>query len=113
VSVRPLVAVRMLLAGLVACLGAAAAAAAELRGEAPVVDVVPLSGSAGGRDCHPPRPQDGGLAELLAWDLRLDCTGAAPPVTGYRVFYRWDGHTYSRVMARPPGATVPVRVRVN
>jgi len=92
--------------------GALPAAAGELRGEATVVDVVPLTGGTA-RDCQPPRPHGGGLTELLAWDLRVDCSAAGPAVTGYRVFYRWDGHTYSRVMAQPPGATVPVRVRVN
>ena len=49
-----------------------------------------------------------GLADLLAWDLRLGCEAPA----AFRVFYRWDGRTFSRVMAERPGATVPVRVRV-
>ena len=112
-TVHVLVVAGTLLAGLAAHLGAPAAVASELRGEARVVDVVPLAGSVTERDCHPPKPHGGGLAELLAWDLRLDCAAATPAVTGYRVYYRWDGHTYSRVMAQPPGATVPVRVRVN
>lgn len=110
---RRLVVLSALLAGLGGHLWVPVATAAELRGEARVVDVVPLSGGATERDCHPPRPHGGGLTELLAWDLRLDCAAAAPAVTGYRVFYRWDGHTYSRVMSRHPGATVPVRVRVH
>jgi hypothetical protein len=102
-----------LLSGLGAQLWAPGATAAELRGEARVVDVVALSGGAVERDCHPPKPRGGALTELLAWDLRVDCAAGAAAVTGYRVFYRWDGHTYSRVMSRHPGVTVPVRVRVH
>ncbi len=86
---------------------------AELRGLASVVDVVPLGGAADGGDCAPPRPSGLDLAALLAWDLRLDCPDPAPPVAGYRVFYRWDGRTYSLVMDRHPGATLPVRVRLD
>jgi len=112
-SVTGLVTSSCLVAAVLLCAGALPAAAGELRGEATVVNVVPLTGGTGARDCQPPRPHGGGLTELLAWDLRVDCSAAAPAVSGYRVFYRWDGHTYSRVMAQPPGATVPVRVRVN
>ncbi|MBK81612.1 MAG: hypothetical protein CMQ43_11965 [Gammaproteobacteria bacterium] len=83
----------------------AAAGAGEIRAEAQVVDVVPVAGG----DCQPPKPPAGtGLADLLAWDLRLGCEAPA----AFRVFYRWDGRTFSRVMAERPGATVPVRVRV-
>lgn len=84
---------------------AAAAGAGEIRAEAEVVDVVPVT--TGG--CQPVRPVAGaGLADLLAWDLRLDCEAPA----AFRVFYRWDDRTFSRVMAERPGRTVPVRVKV-
>lgn len=84
---------------------AGAVAAGEMRAEAEVVDVVPV----GDGDCQPPKPAAGaGLADLLAWDLRLGC--GTP--RGFRVFYRWDGRTFSRLMAERPGPTVPVRVRV-
>lgn len=86
--------------------------AAEMQARAQVVDVVPLGDRAPG--CRPPRPAGGGLVELLAWDLRVACPPAHPTVAGgYRVFYRWDGRTYSRVMAQPPGPTIPLRVRLD
>ena len=34
-------------------------------------------------------------------------------VTGYRVFYRWDDRVYSQVMASTPGATIPLKVRID
>jgi hypothetical protein len=96
---------------------AAPAFAAEMRAHGDVVDVEPLTGaaSAGPADhCQPPRPDSSaGLAELLAWDLRVTCPPAAAPVTGYRVYYRWDGRVYSQVMRERPGPTVPLRVRLD
>lgn len=97
----------------IAALGAAAAApAAELLVQGEVIDVVPL-GSGGARraaDCRAPAPGPGaGLVERLGWDLQSACP-AAP--AAYRVYYRWDGRTYSRVTTEPPGDTVPLRVRV-
>lgn len=84
---------------------AVAASTGEIRAQAEVVDVVPVRTG----DCQPPRPDaDAGLADLLAWDLRLGCEAPA----AFRVFYRWDGRTFSRVMAERPGPTVPVRVQV-
>lgn len=99
-------AARVVVLALTTCgVAAAAAGAGEIRAEAEVVDVVPVTTG----DCQPARPVAGaGLADLLAWDLRLDCEAPA----AFRVFYRWDGRTFSRVMAERPGPTVPVRVRV-
>jgi hypothetical protein len=85
-----------------------------------VVDVVPLSGHHAaldpGPDCHLPKPARGAdLIALLEWDLRVNCTanpGAPPAVSGYRVYYRWDGRTFSRVMREPPGDTISLRVRL-
>ena len=89
----------------------APAAAAEMQAEAPVVDVVPVNASGAG-GCQPPKPWRGaGLTELLAWDLRASCSAAS--VSAYRVYFRWDGRTHSRVMAHHPGATVPVRVTLD
>lgn len=92
------------------------AIAADMQVAGEVIDVVPLGGTATAGPapgCQPPRPRDNaGLAELLAWDLRLTCPRASP-AAGYRVFYRWDGRTYSMVMQDPPGATVPLRVRID
>lgn len=87
---------------------------AEMRAMAPVVDVVPI-GEAGAtsQDCQPARPSGLDLGALLAWDLRLDCPAAARRQASYRVFYRWDGRTYSQVMDRHPGASVPVHVRLD
>lgn len=88
---------------------------AEMRAMAPVVDVVPIGEAQGtGQDCRPPRPSGLDLAALLAWDLQLDCPASArQPASAYRVFYRWDGRTYSQVMDRHPGASVPVHVRLD
>ena len=84
---------------------AGTAAAGEIHAEAEVVEVVPAVTG----DCQPPRPAAGaGLADLLAWDLRLRCEAPA----AYRVVYRWDGRTFSRMVAERPGPTVPVRVRI-
>jgi hypothetical protein len=81
------------------------AGAGEIRADAEVVDVVPVAGG----ECQPAKPAgDAGLADLLAWDLRLHCEAA----TAFRVYYRWDGRTFSRVMSERPGSTVPVRVRI-
>lgn len=97
----------------VAGFGAAApAAAAEMLVQGEVIDVVPVSAGAAAvaGDCRPPRPRpEDGLVALLGWDLRADCP-AAP--SAYRVYYRWDGRTYSRLMSERPGETVPLRVRV-
>lgn len=103
-------------AWLLVVLLAAPVLAGEMRVQGEVVDVVPLAGAAPAGpsvSCQPPRPGAGaGLAALLAWDLRVDCPAAAAPVAGYRVYYRWDGRTYSQVMRERPGATVPLRVRL-
>jgi hypothetical protein len=59
---------------------------------------------------------NGSLAQTLAWDLGLNCreevldSGA---ITGYRVFYRWDDRVYSQVMASAPGATIPLKIRID
>lgn len=96
-----------------AIIGAAAPApAAEILVQAQVVDVVAVDGGTlrPVGDCRRPRPAaDAGLVDLLGWDLRVGCP--APP-NAYRVYYRWDGRTYSRVTAEPPGDTVPLRVRI-
>jgi hypothetical protein len=89
--------------------------AAEMRAEAQVVDVVALgSDTAAQPDCQPPKPAtDVGLPALLAWDLRVECPASPPSTSKYRVYYRWDGRTYSRDMHAPPGATIPLRVRLD
>lgn len=98
-------------------LAALPARAAEMLVEGEVVQVVPLDGAGGVSHppCQPPRPAgDPGLIELLEWDLRARCpaTAAAQQTAGYQVYYRWDGRTYSRIMDRPPGDTVTLRVRL-
>ena len=92
--------------------------AAEMVVQGEVVDVVPITGSARATsgDCHPSRPPaDAGLVELLEWDLRTTCDAepSSARISGYRVYYRWDGRTYSRVMPEPPGETVSLRVHLN
>lgn len=89
----------------------AAGTGAEIRAQASVVDVVPLGAGSEIEAC-PARPPGQDLAALLAWDLRLHCAAGKPP-SGYRVYYRWDGRTYSRIMDRHPGDSVAVRVRLD
>jgi hypothetical protein len=96
--------------------------AAEMRVQGRVIDVVPMTASAaadhGRTDCHPPQPGPGAdLDVLLAWDLRVDCSGSrnqTQRITGYRVFYEWDGRTYEHVMRQPPaGNTISLLVRLD
>jgi hypothetical protein len=95
-----------------------AAPAAEMIVQGEVIDVVPVAEStarpaAPAVDCHPAKPRHGAnLLELLEWDLRVRCPAPAGTASAYRVYYRWDGRTYSRIMREPPGETVSLRVRV-
>ncbi|MDZ7668166.1 MAG: hypothetical protein U5Q16_01660 [Gammaproteobacteria bacterium] len=100
--------------------------AGEMQVQGRIIDVVPVGqthgSSSGALACQPQRPDSrAGLAALLAWDLRTQCSGrpAARPasedgVSGYRVYYRWDGRTYQHVVRQPPaGDTISLRVRVD
>ena len=98
-------------------LGASGALAAEMRVQGEVVEVVPITRSgavaAAENDCQPLKPLGGNLIALLEWDLRASCPSTAhQQISAYRVYYRWDGRTYSQVMREPPGDTVPLRVRI-
>ena len=101
---------------LAAALTSGLAAAGELRVQAPVVDVEPISAPPTRIEHCDDKPMNGSLAQTLAWDLGLNCreevlnSGA---ITGYRVFYRWDDRVYSQVMASAPGATIPLKVRID
>lgn len=89
----------------------------ELQVLAPVVNVEPLREAPEEIERCPEQPlPDAGLAELLIWDLGLSCTTDliySATVSGYRVSYRWDDRVYSQVMAKPPGDTVPLKVRLD
>ena len=104
------------LGALLAVLVGAAASAGELRVQAPVVDVEPISAPPTRIEHCDDKPLNGSLAQTLAWDLGLNCreevldSGA---ITGYRVFYRWDDRVYSQVMASAPGATIPLKIRID
>ena len=90
--------------------------AAEMRVRAPVIEVEPLSAPAAEVEYCDARPAAGaGLAELMAWDLGLNCRTEQldSGITGYRVFYRRDDRVYSRVMAYDPGPTIPLKVRLD
>jgi hypothetical protein len=95
---------------------ATSAIAGELRVQAPVVDVQPISAPPTRIEHCDDKPLNGSLAQTMAWDLGLNCreevldSGA---ITGYRVFYRWDDRVYSQVMGAAPGATVPLKIRIN
>ena len=83
--------------------------------EAPVVDVEPITAPAEEIEFCDDKPTDGTLSALLAWDLGLNCRTErieSREVTGYRVFYRWDDRVYSQVMASAPGATIPLKLRI-
>ena len=101
---------------LLAVLAGATATAGELRVQAPVVDVEPISAPPTRIEHCDDKPLNGSLAQTLAWDLGLNCreevldSGA---ITGYRVFYRWDDRVYSPVMSAAPGATIALKVRVD
>ena len=101
---------------LTAILSAGTALAGELKVQAPVVDVEPIKAPATSVEYCDDKPEDGSLAQTLAWDLGLNCRVErieSTAVTGYRVFYRWDDRVYSQVMAAAPGATIPLTVRLD
>ena len=63
-------------------------------------------------DCSNAGPASADLLALLAWDLRRDCVRrSSSRISGYRVEYRWDGRTYSRLMDAAPGKRVPLLVK--
>ena len=63
-------------------------------------------------DCRTERPVTDDLRELLAWDLRRECVRRThSTVNAYRVEYRWDGRTYSKLMSTSPGKRIPLLVR--
>lgn len=103
--------------GLVASLllTALPALAGEMRVEAPVVNVEPLTGPDRIEEVCPEKPS-AGLVDTLRWDLGLSCTSrrvADTRVSGYRVFYRWDNRVYSQVMASKPGDTIALTVSLD
>ncbi|MEZ5557593.1 MAG: hypothetical protein R3E86_03500 [Pseudomonadales bacterium] len=99
---------------------ACASQADELRVEGRVVRVEPLTTTRPvaepGATCTGMPPPADDLVALLSWDLRSDCTpeqGPGSVATGYRVYYEWDGRLYHRVMRKPPGDTVALKVRID
>lgn len=108
------------LAAVLFCLAFGTAAAEERVVRGNVVKVVPITRAAAQPSdiaaCARPKPAvSAGLGALLDWDLMNGCTArpSTKVVTGYRVFYRWDDRTYSRTMAKRPGATVPLLVTID
>ncbi len=89
----------------------------ELQVRAPVVTVEPLTDPPMEVEhCHGQPQSDAGLADLLAWDLGLNCTTElveSATVRGYRVFYRWDDRVYSQIMSSVPGDTIPLTIRLD
>ena len=100
-----------------AMLSTLTASADQFIGQAAVVDVVPLTRTVTdevARVCETPRPlASDGLSAMLKWDLCPPAVLTREVPDGYRVFYKWDNRVYDRVMARDPGESVAVRVRVN
>jgi hypothetical protein len=104
-----------------AILAAAFAHGQELRAWGEVVHAEPIRTSHNvlreQGDCNPARPDtDATLAELLGWDLRIDCTQVIDReerVDGYRVTYRWDGRTLETVMSEPPADRIALDIRID
>lgn len=95
--------------------------AAEMLVRGKVLRVVPISArsqvveQSGECDATKPGPS-AGLVDLMTWDLRPDCRttrSEVDVVTGYRVYYQWDGRVYNTVQRKPPADTIPLRVTVN
>lgn len=88
----------------------------QLRVEAPIVGVHPITeGGAPVCDVGPPQ-RAAGLAATLRWDLYGRCRPAETKatVTGYRVTYEWDGRRFDTVLAqRPEGDTLALQLRIN
>jgi uncharacterized protein YcfJ len=62
------------------------------------------------------KPAQPDLLNLLYWDLGTGpCADVIEEerITGYRVYYRWDDHVFSQLMAQQPGDQIPIRVSVN
>ena len=92
------------------------ALAGELRVQAPVVDVEAISAPPMRVEHCDDKPVNASLSRIMAWDLGLGCRTelvSSDAITGYRVFYRWDDRVYSQVMTSRPGATIPLKVRID
>ena len=91
----------------------ALAQSAEFVEQADVVRIEPVASDPIERRCTDAKPataaSSSGLVDMLRWDLCRDVIQPEP--SGYRVYYRWDDRTYSRVMPKRPGPTVPILVR--
>ena len=98
---------------------AAPVVAGEMLVEGRVVRVVPIHGQdqVTSRECSNPRPPaTAGIADVLTWDLQLDCQvrrRTVDVVEGYRVYYEWDDRLFETVLAEAPADTIMLRVRVH
>ncbi len=67
------------------------------------------------QECVAAKPRSTDLIVLLHWDLGTGYCASHKQeerITGYRVFYRWDDHIFSQVMAQQPAGRIPVRVQI-
>ena len=85
--------------------------AVEFVERAEVIRVEPIGGAPVSKRCVAPKPRTTDLVSLLRWDLCTEPVESRP--SAYRVYYRWDGRTYDRVMKREPGPTVPIKIRLD
>ena len=85
-----------------------------MRVEAPVVGVEPIQGVQPAACDVPPPERSAGLVAMLRWDLRERCRSlGAATISGYRVYYEWDGRRFSTVLAEAPSAeTIRLNLRV-
>ncbi|MFP6808119.1 MAG: hypothetical protein VB957_13215 [Pseudomonadales bacterium] len=109
-----------LLALLWALLIPAAAFAAEFYGEAQVTGSVPILKTVQNREqrenCPAIKPTNGGLLAMINWDLaNRDCTKVTSRqvISAYRVSYFWDDQNFTRIFAKPPGNTVPIKISID
>ena len=90
--------------------------AEELRVDAPVIAVEPVTAPAPPVCDVAEPPRSAGLAAVLEWDLRGRCRQSEGPriVTGYAVEYEWDGRRFTTVLDEPPdGETLALRLRLD
>lgn len=62
--------------------------------------------------CNAPKPPaSAGLGALLAWEL-APCNRNPQQISHYRVYYRWDGRTYSQTMPERPEHSIPLTLKI-
>lgn len=106
---------RCFLTSLLLC-ASASVAAEELVVEADVLRSEAVVETTGDSGCTTGAPDVTNLTDMLAYDLclgRYGYSNVAETVTGYKVFYQWDGRVFSQMMRDAPGKKIPLRLTIN